>query len=57
MLPDKHCPVCAQPNPTGELCGRCVGKPPLFDRVVAAFTYEFPATILIQRLKYRGDLA
>jgi ComF family protein len=56
-LPDKHCPVCALPNPTGEPCGRCINKPPQFDRVVAAFTYEFPATILIQRLKYRGDLA
>jgi predicted amidophosphoribosyltransferase len=30
---------------------------PLFDRVVAAFTYEFPVTVLVQRLKYRGDLA
>jgi ComF family protein len=56
-LPGIHCPRCALPNPTGEPCGRCVSKPPLFDRVVAAFTYEFPATVLIQGLKYRGDLA
>lgn len=56
-LPERHCPVCAIPDPTGELCGRCVSKPLLFDRVVAAFTYEFPATVLIQGLKYRGDLA
>ena len=56
-LTGMHCPVCAIPNPTGERCGRCVSKPPLFDRVVAAFTYEFPATVLIQGLKYRGDLA
>jgi ComF family protein len=56
-LPQRHCPVCAIPNPTGELCGRCVSAPPHFDRVVAAFTYEFPATVLVQGLKYRGDLA
>lgn len=56
-LTGPHCPVCAIPNPIGELCGRCVHKPPLFDRVVAAFQYEFPATVLIQRLKYHGNLA
>jgi len=52
-----HCPRCAIPEPTGELCGRCLHKPPFFDRVVAAFTYEFPATVLIQELKYHGNLA
>ena len=57
MLKAAHCPVCAIPEPTGELCGRCLHKPPLFDRVVAAFIYEFPATVLIQELKYHGNLA
>ncbi len=52
-----QCPVCAIPNPTGERCGRCLSKSPHFDRVVAAFTYEFPATVLIQGLKYHGNLA
>ena len=52
-----HCPVCAIPDPTGEPCGRCLNKPPHFDRVVAPFMYEFPATALIQGLKYRGNLA
>ena len=52
-----HCPVCAIPDPTGEPCGRCLNKPPHFDRVVAPFMYEFPATVLIQGLKYRGNLA
>ena len=56
-LSDMHCPVCAIPDPTGELCGRCVRNPPQFDRVVACFTYEFPVSVLIQSLKYRGDLA
>ena len=56
-LTSAQCPVCAIPNPTGERCGRCLGKPPQFDRVVAAFAYEFPATVLIQGLKYQGNLA
>ena len=57
VLKAAHCPVCAIPEPTGELCGRCLHKPPLFDRVVAAFIYEFPATVLIQQMKYHGNLA
>jgi ComF family protein len=56
-LTDLHCPVCAIPDPTGELCGRCLNKAPHFDRVVAPLLYEFPATVLIQGLKYRGNLA
>ena len=56
-LTGRYCPVCSIPNPTGDLCGRCVSKPPHFDRVVAAYMYEFPATVLIQGLKYQGNLA
>jgi ComF family protein len=56
-LTSAHCPVCAIAEPTAEICGRCLNKPPHFDRVVAAFTYRFPATILIQELKYRGKLS
>jgi ComF family protein len=57
VLASAHCPICAIPNPTGERCGRCISEPPSFDRVVAAYTYEFPITVLIQRLKYRNGLA
>ena len=56
-LAGMRCPVCAIPDPTGELCGRCLDRPPHFDRVVAPFMYAFPATVLIQGLKYRGNLA
>lgn len=52
-----RCPVCAIPGPTGDLCGRCLDRPPHFDRVVAPFMYEFPTTVLIRGLKYRGNLA
>lgn len=56
-LPHTHCPVCAIPQPTGELCGRCLGEPPRFDRVVAAFMYQYPVSELVQALKYHGNLA
>lgn len=56
-LAGRCCPVCATRNSTGELCGRCITKRPFFDRLVAGFSYEFPATVLIQGLKYRGELA
>ncbi len=52
-----RCPVCAIPSPAGETCGRCLGHQPYFDRVVAPYLYGFPATVLIQGLKYRGNLA
>ena len=52
-----RCPVCAIGNSTGEGCGRCIAERPFFDRVVAAYSYEFPATVLVHGLKYRGDLA
>ena len=56
-LSDAHCPVCAIPAPLGETCGRCLKTRPHFDRVVAPFMYQFPATVLVQELKYRGNLA
>ncbi len=52
-----RCPVCALPGATSETCGRCLRERPHFDRVVAAFAYAFPATALVQRLKYRRELA
>ena len=57
VLAQARCPICAIPNPTGERCGRCISEPPFFDRVIAAYTYEYPASVLIQRLKYRAALA
>lgn len=56
-LPLPRCPVCAVPNRTADLCGRCLRKPPAYDRVIAARLYAFPANILVHGLKYRGNLA
>ena len=52
-----HCPVCALPTPTGEVCGHCLSQPPLFARTTAAFGYLFPLDKLIQAMKYGEQLA
>jgi ComF family protein len=51
------CPRCALASPGGALCGRCLREPPAFDATVAALAYEFPADVLVQALKFRGELA
>lgn len=52
-----HCPVCALPTPTGEVCGHCLTQPPLFTRTTAAFSYSFPLDKLIQAMKYGEQIA
>jgi len=52
-----RCPRCALPGPDGAVCGRCLAHPPRYDATVAALAYEFPADVLVQALKYRGELA
>ncbi len=52
-----HCPVCALPTPTGEVCGHCLTHPPLFSRTTAVFGYAFPLDKLIQGMKYGEQLA
>ncbi len=52
-----HCPACALPVPSGELCGHCLRHPPLFARTVAAFGYAFPLDKLVQAMKYGEQLA
>jgi len=51
------CPRCALPSPSGELCGRCLAEPPQFDATIAALEYAFPVDVLVQGLKFRGELA
>ena len=51
------CPRCALAWPGGALCGRCLTQPPAYDATHAAFAYAFPADVLIQALKFRGELA
>lgn len=56
-LPALLCPRCALDSSAGEACGRCLARPPAFDATVAALAYEFPADVLVQALKFRGELA
>ena len=52
-----RCPRCALASPAGALCGRCLSQPPAYDATQAALDYAFPADVLIQALKFRGELA
>lgn len=52
-----HCPTCALPTPTGEVCGHCLSRPPLFTRTTAVFSYSFPLDKLVQAMKYGEQLA
>jgi ComF family protein len=51
------CPVCALPNPGGEVCGQCIADPPAFDATIAAYAYSFPVDRLMHAFKYHGRLA
>lgn len=55
-LTANHCPLCALPTPTGEICGHCLKYPPQFDHAVAAFTYNFPINRFIKALKFHEQL-
>lgn len=51
------CPVCGLETQAGALCGRCLAQPPAYDATAAALAYAFPADVLVQALKFRGELA
>jgi ComF family protein len=56
-LPSSQCAVCAIPLTSGKVCGACLIRPPRFDRVQAAFRYDYPLDALIHAYKYGGKLA
>jgi ComF family protein len=56
-LGPERCPRCALASPGGAVCGRCLTRPPSYDATQAALSYAFPADVLIQALKFRGELA
>jgi ComF family protein len=51
------CPRCALASPNGAVCGRCLTQAPSYDATIAAVAYSFPADVLVQALKFRGELA
>ena len=56
-LAGAFCPRCALPSPAGAVCGRCLTQAPQYDATSAALAYQFPADVLVQALKFRGELA
>lgn len=48
------CHLCARPLPTPGPCPDCSRRPPPY-RAAALFRYEYPLSLLIQRLKFRGQ--
>jgi len=56
-LEGPRCPRCALASPAGEVCGRCLAHAPAYDATSAALAYAFPADVLVQGLKFRGELA
>jgi ComF family protein len=56
-LAGARCPRCALASSADGPCGRCLARPPSYDATVAALDYDFPADVLVQALKFRGELA
>lgn len=53
------CRLCALPlaNPADSRCPRCLQTPPAVARASACWLYAYPVAQLVQRFKYRNDLA
>jgi len=52
-----RCPVCALASRGNQVCGRCLRDRPHFDATRCALDYRFPVDVLVQSLKFRGELA
>ncbi|OUS12653.1 hypothetical protein A9Q89_05440 [Gammaproteobacteria bacterium 53_120_T64] len=52
-----HCGICAQPLTRSATCGRCLRKRPSFNTVKAPLLYQYPVDLLLQRFKFKGQLA
>jgi ComF family protein len=58
--PSAACARCGIPLPRDarvKLCGRCLRRPPAFDKTIAAALYEAPFDQLVRGLKYGATLA
>lgn len=54
-IPDGACPSCQLASIDGERCGRCLRRPPEWDRLVSLWSYGFPLADLLLRAKYRAS--
>jgi ComF family protein len=50
------CPQCGLLSIQGQLCGACIASPPDFDATIAAFTYQYPISQVLQQYKYNQQL-
>lgn len=55
-LPPPCCPRCGLPSADATRpCGRCLQRPPPWQRLIFTGDYQPPLATLIQRFKYRGE--
>lgn len=52
------CQQCAYPLPDDNylICGKCIKKPPAFDKAIIAYRFEEPLRSLLHRFKYNNSL-
>ncbi len=56
-LPEQVCPRCQLAAANGEVCGRCLKKPPVWGQMVAQWQYEFPLDTAMISAKYHHAFA
>ena len=57
QLAKQVCPRCQLDAANGEVCGRCLKKPPVWEHLVALWQYEFPLDKAMIGAKYRHAFA
>ena len=56
-LAKQVCPRCQLDAANGEVCGRCLKKPPLWEHLIAQWRYEFPLDKAMVSAKYHHAFA
>jgi len=56
-LPVERCPRCQLAAAYSQECGRCLKKPPRWQRLTALFNYSFPVDAALVAAKYGHDFA
>ncbi len=56
-LVEQVCPRCQLAVANGEVCGRCLKKPPAWERLVARWPYQFPLDKALVSAKYHHAFA
>lgn len=52
-----RCGLSCSPEDAGQLCGRCLTRPPAHQACHCAWLYSFPLDRLVNRYKHHGDLS